>query len=55
MTVGAVTARPDYGIDAPGVLRNLFLFGAACLLLGLFGPAHVHLGKVAARTHPVGA
>jgi arsenite methyltransferase len=39
-------ARPDYGIDAPNVLRNLFLFGAACLLLGLFGPAHVHLGNI---------
>ncbi len=33
--------RPDYGLDAPGVVRNLSLAGAAALLvaaLGLFGP-----------------
>ena len=29
--------RPDYGIDAPGVVRNLFLAGAAGLLV--FGTA----------------
>jgi arsenite methyltransferase len=38
--------KPDYGIDAPNVLRNLFLFGAACLLLRFFGPAQVRLGSV---------
>ncbi len=26
-------ARPDYGIDAPGVVRNLLLAGAACLAI----------------------
>ena len=31
--VGA--AKPDYGVDAPAVMRNLFLAGAACLLMGL--------------------
>jgi arsenite methyltransferase len=46
MTINAATARPDYGIDAPNVLRNLFLFGVACLLLGLLGPAQVHIGNV---------
>src|SRR5262245_42816265 len=27
------TPRPDYGVDAPGVVRNLFLVSAAGLLL----------------------
>lgn len=26
-------ARPDYGVDAPNVLRGLLLWGAACLLV----------------------
>ena len=38
--------KPDYGIDAPNVLRNLFLFGIACLLLRFFGPSQVKLGNV---------
>lgn len=38
--------RPDYGIDAPSVLRNLFLVGVACLLLRFFGPAQIRLGNV---------
>jgi SAM-dependent methyltransferase len=38
--------RPDYGIDAPNVLRNLFLIGIACLLFGIFGPHEIHLGRV---------
>jgi arsenite methyltransferase len=41
-----VAGKPDYGIDAPYVLRNLLLSGAACLLLGLFGPRQLHLGGV---------
>ncbi len=40
------TSKPDYGVDAPNVLRNLFLIGAACLLLGIFGPRQIHLGQV---------
>lgn len=39
-------ARSDYGIDAPNVLRNLFLFGVPCLLLGIWGPQHLHVGPV---------
>jgi arsenite methyltransferase len=35
--------KPDYGVDAPNVLRNLFLFGIPCLLLGLFGPRALHI------------
>jgi arsenite methyltransferase len=38
--------KPDYGIDAPNVLRNLFLIGAACLLFGIFGPSRIHFGQV---------
>jgi SAM-dependent methyltransferase len=45
MAVGN-TSEPDYGIDAPNVLRNFFLIGIACLLLGNFGPPHVHLGQI---------
>lgn len=43
---------PDYGIDAPAVLRNLFLFGTLCLLLGLFLAPVLHLGRVALHTRP---
>ena len=38
--------NPDYGIDAPNVLRNLLVIGVACLLIGAFGPGHLHFGKV---------
>lgn len=30
--------KPDYGVDAPDVMRNFFLIGGLCLLLGLFLP-----------------
>jgi arsenite methyltransferase len=40
------SSKPDYGVDAPYVIRNLFLGGIACLLLGLFLPRHIHLGQV---------
>jgi len=45
-------ATPDYGIDAPAVLRNLFLFGVLCLLLGLILPPIWHLGPVAFNMRP---
>lgn len=35
--------KPDYGVDAPAVMRNFFLFGGICLLLAVFLPAQVHL------------
>jgi arsenite methyltransferase len=38
--------RLDYGVDAPAVMRNLFLFGTLCLLLGIFAPSPLHLGPV---------
>jgi arsenite methyltransferase len=46
-------AKPDYGIDAPYVLRNLLLSGAACLLLGLFGPPRLHLGGIDLALRPM--
>jgi arsenite methyltransferase len=42
----AVSIKPDYGIDAPAVMRNLFLIGTLCLLVGLFAPSPIHLGPV---------
>lgn len=39
-------AKPDYGIDAPNVLRNFFLIGLLCLLLAIFLPRLLHIGPV---------
>ena len=42
--------KPDYGVDAPGVLRGLMLAAAACLLAGASiqhnygGVVHFHVG-----------
>jgi arsenite methyltransferase len=38
--------KPDYGIDAPKVLRNLFVAGLAFLLVGIFTPKMIHIGSV---------
>ena len=38
-------STPNYGIDAPAVMRNLFLFGGLCLLIGLLH-FNLHLGGV---------
>lgn len=46
MPTTAPTPKADYGVDAPGVLRNLFLFGGLCLALGLVGPSGFHLGPL---------
>jgi arsenite methyltransferase len=40
------TSKPDYGIDAPNVLRNLLVIGVVCLLIGTLGPRHLHFGQV---------
>jgi SAM-dependent methyltransferase len=46
MATGRLRApNTDYGVDAPNVLRNLFLFGVLCLLLGSFLPRHIHVGQ----------
>jgi len=39
-------AKPDYGVDAPSVMRNLFLGGGACLLVAFLLPADARLGPV---------
>jgi arsenite methyltransferase len=41
-----MSKKPDYGIDAPGVIRNLFLLGMGCLLIGLLGPPTLQIGPV---------
>ena len=38
--------KPDYGIDAPKVLRNFFVFGILSLILALVLPKIVHLGSL---------
>ena len=50
--VTSTAVKPDYGIDAPAVLRNLFLFGVGCVVLGIVLPPVVHVGVVALRTRP---
>src|SRR5579872_2207810 len=39
----------NYGIDAPGVIRNLLLIGAACIALFFFVPV-VKIGNVVITT-----
>jgi arsenite methyltransferase len=45
--VTSPSARPDYGVDAPGVMRNFFLVGIACLLLAVLAPPILRIGPVA--------
>ena len=53
------TLAPDYGLDAPGVVRNLFVAGAAgllvfaCKALGLW-PAAITVGPVRFDLAPMG-
>jgi len=37
--------KPDYGIDAPGVVRNLLVIGAALIISGIIFPT-IHLGNL---------
>ena len=37
--------KPDYGIDAPSVVRNLLVIGAALIVSGIVFPA-IHLGNI---------
>ncbi len=37
--------KPDYGIDAPGVVRNLLVIGVALIISGIIFPT-IHLGNV---------
>ncbi len=43
--------RTDYGIDAPKVLRNLFLFGALAVALIFVTPTILRLGNVEIAWH----
>lgn len=36
--------KADYGIDAPNVIMNLFIFGILCVLIGILFP-EIHLTK----------
>ncbi len=47
------TRKPDYGVDAPYVLRNLFLIGTACLLFGIFGPHQIRFAQVTFLPRPI--
>jgi SAM-dependent methyltransferase len=38
-------SKPDYGIDAPGIVRNLLVIGAALIISGIVFPV-IHLGNV---------
>jgi SAM-dependent methyltransferase len=44
--------KPDYGIDAPGVIRNLFLAAAIVFAVAIFFPS-VRVGSVTFITHPM--
>jgi len=52
-SANSAVVRPDYGIDAPAVLRNLFLFGFLCLIFGLLLPPRIHIGPIVFVTHPM--
>jgi arsenite methyltransferase len=47
-----IQTRPDYGVDAPNVMRNMFLIGLLCLLLAIFLPRVQHIGPVTVLSHP---
>jgi SAM-dependent methyltransferase len=44
-----MTQRVDYGIDAPGVIRNLFLVGVACCVVAALSPFHVRGNRMDLR------
>jgi len=47
----AAITKPNYGIDAPAVLRNLFVFGFLCFLAAYFIQAPLHVGHVFIKVH----
>lgn len=49
----ASNKTPNYGIDAPNVVRNLFIFGALSVLLVFLTPRVWHIGPVAFMLHPM--
>jgi arsenite methyltransferase len=46
-------AKPDFGVDAPNVMRNLFVFGGLCLLLSLVLPRQLHVGSLGLGLRPM--
>jgi len=49
-----VPIKPDYGIDAPGPIRNLLLVSVGGLLLALFTPRLIHIGSGEVNLHSFG-
>ena len=47
----ALKTKPDYGIDAPAVLRNLFLFGLLCLIAAYVFRSPLQIGNVTVKLH----
>jgi arsenite methyltransferase len=47
----APSQHPDYGVDAPHVMRNLFVFGALAIVLIFVTPREVHLGTTTILWH----
>jgi len=41
-----MATKPDYGVDAPGVMKTFFLTGFACLLFAVLAPHTVRIGSV---------
>ena len=50
--MASAETKLDYGIDAPGVIRNLFLAALVVFLVAIFFPT-VHLGHVIFITRPM--
>ena len=46
-----VGAKPDYGVDAPSVMRNLFLFGGLAVVLIFVTPKTLHFGHTTVLWH----
>jgi arsenite methyltransferase len=49
-----LAVKPDYGVDAPGVIRNLLVASAVGIAVALFAPPFVHLGPVELGLRPSG-
>jgi arsenite methyltransferase len=47
-----MATKPDYGIDAPGVIRNLLLGGACALVFALLVPRWLHFGSIQIGPRP---
>jgi len=41
-----MAAKPDYGVDAPGVMRTFFVTGFACLLFAVLAPHTLRIRSV---------